>query len=106
MDRSDALELSLLIKEMEQDAFNKRAESSRLKIEADAIMGGIELLKSKFSDDLEKLERSKYTYSSTQATNCAQCGKHGHTPLRVDHLGGYLCLTCIDNALHQQDDDE
>jgi hypothetical protein len=39
------------------------------------------------------------TYSSTQATNCAGCGQHKHTPLRVDAMGGYVCLTCIDAKL-------
>lgn len=39
------------------------------------------------------------TYSSTQATNCAVCGKHRHTPLRIDAMGGYICLTCIDHKL-------
>lgn len=39
------------------------------------------------------------TYSSTQATNCAVCGEHKHTPLRVDRMGGYVCLTCIDEKL-------
>jgi len=42
-----------------------------------------------------------YTYSSTQATNCAGCGKHKHTPLRVDKMGGYVCLTCIDKKLSE-----
>lgn len=41
----------------------------------------------------------EFTYSSTQATNCACCGKHKHTPLRVDEMGGYVCLTCIDEKL-------
>lgn len=40
-----------------------------------------------------------YTYASTQATNCAGCGKYKHTPLRVDAMGGYVCLTCIDKKL-------
>lgn len=40
-----------------------------------------------------------YTYKSTQATNCAGCGKHKHTPLRNDEMGGYVCLTCIDKEL-------
>lgn len=40
-----------------------------------------------------------FTYSSKQATNCAGCGKHEHTPLRVDEMGGYVCLTCIDKRL-------
>lgn len=39
------------------------------------------------------------TYSSTQATNCAGCGERKHTPLRIDAMGGYVCLTCIDNKL-------
>ena len=40
-----------------------------------------------------------FTYSSKQATNCAGCGLRKHTPLRVDDMGGYVCLTCIDNRL-------
>lgn len=39
------------------------------------------------------------TYSSTQETNCAGCGKRKHTPLRIDAMGGYVCLTCIDQKL-------
>ena len=40
-----------------------------------------------------------YTYASTQATMCASCGAHKHTPLRIDAMGGYVCLTCIDRKL-------
>lgn len=40
-----------------------------------------------------------YTYASKQATTCAGCGKHQHTPLRIDAMGGYVCLTCIDQKL-------
>ena len=40
-----------------------------------------------------------YTYASTQATKCAECGQHKHTPLRIDAMGGYVCLTCIDQRL-------
>ena len=40
-----------------------------------------------------------YTYASKQATKCAQCGEHKHTPLRIDAMGGYVCLTCIDKKL-------
>ena len=39
------------------------------------------------------------TYTSTQATNCAGRGEHKHTPLRIDSMGGYVCLTCIDKKL-------
>ena len=44
-------------------------------------------------------KQDNFTYSSTQATNCAGCHKHKHTPLRVDAMGGYVCLTCIYNEL-------
>jgi hypothetical protein len=40
-----------------------------------------------------------YTYASTQATKCAGCGEYKHTPLRIDAMGGYVCLTCIDGKL-------
>lgn len=40
-----------------------------------------------------------YTYASKQATACADCGEHKHTPLRIDAMGGYVCLTCIDKKL-------
>jgi hypothetical protein len=43
------------------------------------------------------------TYASSQATNCAQCGEHKHTPLRIDWMGGYVCLTCIDKELEALD---
>jgi hypothetical protein len=41
----------------------------------------------------------KYTYSSRQETECAGCRVRKHTPLRVDEMGGYVCLTCIDKKL-------
>lgn len=41
----------------------------------------------------------KWTYASKQETNCAGCGVRKHTPLRVDWMGGYVCLTCIDEKL-------
>lgn len=43
----------------------------------------------------------KFSYSSTQATGCAGCGRYKHTPLRVDAMGGYVCLTCIDETLER-----
>jgi hypothetical protein len=51
-------------------------------------------------------DRSEYTYASKQATHCAGCNKHKHTPLRVDHMGGYVCLTCIDQRLGDLLDEE
>lgn len=44
------------------------------------------------------------TYSSTQHTHCAGCGKDKHTPLRRDEMGGYVCLTCIDKRLDELDE--
>lgn len=49
----------------------------------------------------DKGQGEPVTYSSTQATNCAGCGKCKHTPLRVDGMGGYVCLTCIDERLEE-----
>ncbi len=40
-----------------------------------------------------------YAYASKQETTCAGCGKHKHTPLRIDAMGGYVCLTCIDQKI-------
>lgn len=48
--------------------------------------------------ELEK-GKNEITYVSTQHTKCAGCLKDKHTPLRIDSLGGYVCLTCIDKAL-------
>ena len=47
----------------------------------------------------EEPAQQEPTYTSTQATNCAGCGEHKHTPLRIDAMGGYVCLTCIDKKL-------
>jgi len=44
-------------------------------------------------------DSSQFTYYSKQATKCAGCGQHKHTPLRNDAMGGYVCLTCIDKEL-------
>ncbi|HGN3969824.1 TPA: hypothetical protein ACKSXT_001932 [Pseudomonas aeruginosa] len=66
--------------------------------------GGMEMeiqeLREKVAE-LQKELRSRWTYASTQATNCAGCGEHKHTPLRVDWMGGYVCLTCIDKKLEE-----
>lgn len=66
--------------------------------------GGMEMeiqeLREKVAE-LQKELRSRWTYASTQATNCAGCGEHKHTPLRVDWMGGYVCLTCIDEKLEE-----
>ncbi|MBI7745030.1 hypothetical protein JEV44_25020 [Pseudomonas aeruginosa] len=70
--------------------------------------GGMEMeiqeLREKVAE-LQKELRSRWTYASTQATNWAGCGEHKHTPLRVDWMGGYVCLTCIDEKLEELHDD-
>lgn len=43
-----------------------------------------------------------FTYATKQATACAGCGEHKHTPLRIDWMGGYVCLTCIDRELESR----
>ncbi|HCK7348225.1 TPA: hypothetical protein N0X40_004871, partial [Pseudomonas aeruginosa] len=69
--------------------------------------GGMEMeiqeLREKVTE-LQKELRSRWTYASTQATNCAGCGEYKHTPLRVDWMGGYVCLTCIDKKLEELHD--
>ncbi|MCS7821942.1 hypothetical protein N0019_26680 [Pseudomonas aeruginosa] len=71
--------------------------------------GGMEMeiqeLREKVTE-LRKELRSRWTYASTQATNCAGCGEYKHTPLRVDWMGGYVCLTCIDKKLEELHDDQ
>lgn len=51
------------------------------------------------ADDDDDWHLRGYAYASKQATTCAGCGEHKHTPLRIDAMGGYVCLTCIDNKL-------
>ncbi|HFH4186274.1 TPA: hypothetical protein ACGJ4G_002277 [Pseudomonas aeruginosa] len=66
--------------------------------------GGMEMEIQELRENVAKLKkelRSRWTYASTQSTNCAGCGEHKHTPLRVDWMGGYVCLTCIDEKLEE-----
>lgn len=43
----------------------------------------------------EKMYQERFE-TTEQKTKCALCLEFKHTPLRVDRLGGYVCLTCID----------
>lgn len=45
------------------------------------------------------VEPVKYTYASTQETECAVCRKLKHTPLKCSSMGGYVCLTCVAEVL-------
>nr|USU32973.1 hypothetical protein NG677_04520 [Methylobacterium sp. OTU13CASTA1] len=59
---------------------------------------GEDALRAAFHEGAEH-QRKRATYFSTQETACACCHIRKHTPLRVDDLGGYVCLTCIDREL-------
>ncbi|ARL36038.1 hypothetical protein [Burkholderia pseudomallei] len=48
-----------------------------------------------------KASAEVFTYATKQATACASCGEYKHTPLRIDRMGGYVCLTCIDRELER-----
>lgn len=45
------------------------------------------------------LAQGEPTYCTSQHTKCAVCLEDKHTPLRIDSMGGYVCLTCIDRKL-------
>lgn len=45
------------------------------------------------------LAQGEPTYCTGQHTKCAVCLEDKHTPLRIDSMGGYVCLTCIDRKL-------
>lgn len=45
----------------------------------------------------QQAQAEAYTYASRQATMCAGCGKHKHTPLRIDAMGGYVCLFALES---------
>lgn len=55
-------------------------------------------------DDLNAMLKAHqgYTYASMQKTACAVCGVEKHTPLRVDRMGGYVCLSCISVELYRK----
>lgn len=58
-------------------------------------------LRDAHSDEIADIKRAvgPTTYYSEQATSCAGCGVRKHTPLRIDSMGGYVCLTCINAKL-------
>lgn len=79
-----------------------RNEVTNLRAAARAPAGNAASLSGGWVSDKEYWEAPKpaaYVYASTQATKCAECGEHKHTPLRIDAMGGYVCLTCIDHKL-------
>lgn len=71
---------------------------AELKKEADGYTERLAKVAEALKAEMETYKAS-FTYSSTQSTNCAGCGQHKHTPLRVDAMDGYVCLTCIDKRL-------
>lgn len=78
-----------------QERFDSSAHRTsligRLEIENDQLRAELSAIKAQ--------EPVAYTYASKQETQCAGCGISKHTPLRVDDMGGYVCLTCIDKKL-------
>lgn len=75
----------------------KEVRMNEVLIHDRAIIAIREAIEKGLVDDAQPAQQ--YTYASTQATMCACCGKHKHTPLRIDAMGGYVCLTCIDQKL-------
>ncbi len=49
------------------------------------------------TDAVDELRSARFRHEQT--TRCAGCGQRRHTPLRIDAMGGYVCLTCIDKRL-------
>ncbi len=37
--------------------------------------------------------------TQTSKTICASCQTYKETPLRIDFMGGYVCLSCVDKQL-------
>ena len=66
---------------------------------ADALREDLTNTKSLLAAEKEKTEG--VTYISKQHTVCASCNEDKHTPLRVDFMDGYVCLTCIDLELER-----
>ncbi|WP_162241490.1 hypothetical protein [Methylobacterium sp. Leaf86] len=51
------------------------------------------------TEAVTELKSARFRHEQT--TRCAGCGERKHTPLRVDAMGGYVCMTCIDKRLHE-----
>lgn len=93
------------------DVTRLRGEASVLRDllrEADQVLDHIEPDDTEEANALGELQRQirsamqhhvPATYITTQATRCAGCDQNKHTPLRIDAMGGYVCLTCIDKKL-------
>jgi hypothetical protein len=52
-------------------------------------------------DDPGKLASAAEVVPPGQHTRCAKCGLDKPTPYRRDDLGGYVCLTCVENYLNE-----
>lgn len=91
-------------------AANARQDIPDLLAEVRRLHDVVELLQRRMSEQCVysaglKAGAAALTYSSTQATRCARCGEHKHTPLRRDEMHGYVCLTCIDAELERHADE-
>lgn len=61
--------------------------------------GSLEVVIDHWPREQPEVAKPPYTYASAQHTECAMCGEDRHTPVRIDRLGGYICLKCIDREL-------
>lgn len=57
------------------------------------------IIEAKVAAQADYEQRIRSALVPPQMTMCAVCLKQKPTPLRIDHMGGYVCLTCIDAAL-------
>lgn len=49
------------------------------------------------NEAVTELKSARFRHEQT--ARCAGCGERKHTPLRIDAMGGYVCMTCIDQRL-------
>lgn len=47
------------------------------------------------------LKKGVYMLHEEQHTICAACLQDKPTPLRIDRMGGYVCLTCVDKQIEE-----
>lgn len=88
--------------------FSRKEDADRMRLHIIAVAGltgrheyerSISVTEHEWPLTVQPAASHGYTYASQQETECAGCGKLKHTPLRIDAMGGYVCLTCIDQKL-------
>jgi hypothetical protein len=82
--------------------YNHVAGLSKPLTDASRIINAYEEQLRKICDEAvaEETEELKAQLADIQQhTVCACCGEDRHTPLRRDHMGGYVCIRCIEKEL-------